>query len=343
MKERAIIALLLCLCFVLFEFPQARAATEVLSLTLPDLDWTVKIKASGFALEQKHTNPGGESGYFMASRKKAGLIISGHIEKVGRSGTPKEAREHFSQKLVGPPVKRGEMTLSEFGNLATTEYMVREFRGKLINQKNLYAFLTRDHYWMYIHFSKTNFHQADEPFLKALLENISIEAKDPAGKIGTAYRLSKAPHLLTFDVPEAWTDEIKRAKEDLPPTLTFKPGGVPASEIHMTPMLSTQQDPGFNSPEKIRSIVEDAGKKFLPQTLEKKLVIREMKGKSLHGLYYTLTDKKPDLPASEFKVMTQGAFAVGELLVTFTIFTQTQDSPVVKTALEMIAGASHSR
>jgi hypothetical protein len=108
-------------------------------------------------------------------------------------------------------------------------------------------------------------------------------------------------------------------------------------------MWSTQQDPGFNSPEKIRTLVEEAGKKVLPQALEKELAIKEIKGKSVNGQYYAITDKKPDLPASQFKHMTQGVCAVGDLLVTFTIFTQTPDSPVVKSALEMIAGASYSR
>ncbi|MEW6665619.1 MAG: hypothetical protein AB1512_10430 [Thermodesulfobacteriota bacterium] len=339
MSKRFFLAVLSLLILAFIRIGTVQAASEILALTLPQLDWAMKIKASGFAMEQRRTNPGGESGYFMAGNKKTGFIISGHIEKVGRNGTPKEAREHFWANLVKAPVKRGEVTMAESGNLATVEYMVRDFQGMLINQKNLYAFMTRDHYWMYLHLSKMNFHQADESFLRSILENVSIETKNPSGKIETTYRLSGKDHYFTLYVPEAWTDEIKRPKGDLPPTLEFHPGGVPASAVHITPVWSPQEDPSFNSPERIRKLVEEAGKALLAEALEKELAIREIKGKSVSGLYFGLTDKKPDLPTGEFKYMIQGACAVGDLLVTFTIFTQSQDSDVIKTALEMIADA----
>ena len=75
--------------------------------------------------------------------------------------------------------------------------------------------------------------------------------------------------------------------------------------------MEPQQDPGFNNPEKIRKIVEESGNLLLQQALEKELTIKEMQGKSASGLFYTITDKKPDLPASEFKAMTQGASPSG--------------------------------
>jgi len=336
--RRISLAFLLTLCLIVC--PRgAESAEKALVLSLPGIDWAVKVKADGFAVDIKLMDPGGQGVRFLALNQKTGMVVSGRIEKAEKPGTAKEARDYFWNKALKAPVDRGDVTMSDFGDMAVVEYMVRRFRGALINQRNLYACQTKDRYRLYVHLSKANFHQDEEPQFRKLLESIALEDKNPTGSIQTTYRVSKAPHFLTLIVPETWQDEIRHTREAAAPTLHFRPKGLPVSEIRLKPIWSTGQETGFNSPDNIRQAVEDSGKKALPKAVEKELVMRDLKGKSASGSYYTLTDKTPDIKPGEFKFVTQGGVGVGKLLVMFTIFTNEKDSAVVPAALEMLGNA----
>jgi hypothetical protein len=298
----------------------------------------MKIKAPGFALDQRGAQSGGQSAYFMASNRATGVILSGWMENRGKNGTAKEAREYFWEGTKKVPFKMDDIKMSESHQMPTVEYMVREYQGTVVNQKNLWAYFTKAQYWVNLHLSKTNFRPGEEALLEPILESVSFEDKTPGKKIETRYRVSEM-HVLTLDVPYGWQDEIQRAKGDPGPTIVFKPEKMPSSAIVVTPIWSLRQEEGFNSGQRIRKILEEGGRGVLAESVEKELTFHEVKGKSGSGWYFSLTDKAPHIKPGEYKYMTQGGIGVGHLLVMFTIFTNEKDSAHIPAALEMLAQA----
>ncbi len=75
---------------------------------------------------------------------------------------------------------------------------------------------------------------------------------------------------------------------------------------------------------------------------ESEVPILEMGDQHSCVRYVSITDKTVTKPTAEdFRYGTQGAAAIGHLLLSFTILTNTEDSPEVQAALKMIRGAKH--
>jgi hypothetical protein len=330
--------MILTLVFVLDSPRHARGAEETIALSVPGIPWAMKIKAPGFALDQRGAQSGGQSAYFMASNTSTGVILSGWMENRGKKGTAKEAREYFWEGTKRAPFKMDDVKMSESGQMPTVEYLIREYQGTVVNQKNLWAYFIKDQYWLNLHLSKTNFRPGEESLFKPILESVSFEAKTPGKKIETRYRVSEK-YVLTVTVPYGWQDVIQQSKGAPGPTIVFRPEEMPVSDILVTPIWSPHQEEGFNSGQRIREILEKGGSGALAESVEKALNFREIKGKSGTGWYFTLTDKASDIKLGEYKYMTQGGIGVGQLLVMFTIFTNEKDSAQIPAALEMLAHA----
>ena len=145
---------------------------------------------------------------------------------------------------------------------------------------------------------------------------------------------------LVLAVPQDWSDKVSQPPNKLPPTLRFsgKPDG--KFQVLMTPLWSPRRDPEFKSPASVRRIVERGAADASKQAVERNIPIVELKGNSGAGFYFFATDRAP--APGEYKYLTQGAIAVGDLVVSFTVLSNDADSAEVKAALEMLRGARHS-
>jgi hypothetical protein len=336
MRERQVLSVL-AVTFVLVCVSLAHAGEEAVVLSTPEIGWAMKVKAPGFVLDQKHVEPGGNA-YFMASDRGRRLIISGRIEKVNKVGTAKEVRKYFWEEIKKTAFKMDDIKMSEPGQMATVEYLIREHQGIPLNQKNLWAFFAKGQYWMNLHLSEVDFQPGDEALFKRILQSVSLEEKMAGKRVETTYRVNDE-QAIGLEVPEKWLDEIQRSK-DVPPTIILKPDTLPAMAVHLTPMWNPGREKDFNSPERIRKILKDAGTGLLSEAQEKELRFQELKGKTGVGYYFSITDKAPSVKAGEFKYMTQGGIPVGSLLVMFTIFSNEKDSVGVTVAREIIANAT---
>jgi hypothetical protein len=139
---------------------------------------------------------------------------------------------------------------------------------------------------------------------------------------------------LEFSVPEAWKEEIDRPPGDLPPTIEFSPAVGNDFSVQITPLFSPAGDPDYNRPEKIRPLLEGIGRKQLESSVEKKITLKKIKGAAAAGYSFTLTDRAPK--QDEWTYLTQGAVGVGDLLVSFTILTNSLDSAELRQALHLI-------
>ena len=138
---------------------------------------------------------------------------------------------------------------------------------------------------------------------------------------------------VVLSCPRAWAQHTGEA----PPTIRFSNSAGQKFVVLITAQWSPTQDSLFNSSAKVRALVEERAEKLAPQAVEHELPIHEMHGASGNGFYFSATDKDPG--PNEYKYLTEGALAVDDLLLFFTVLTNDADSSIVNDALDVVRSA----
>jgi hypothetical protein len=146
--------------------------------------------------------------------------------------------------------------------------------------------------------------------------------------------------VLELNVPISWKGEVHKPQENMPPTIIFSPKKGDDFKVLITVLWDNTGKQDFNSPDKIRTYVQEDGQKILPKAVETKLLVQQMRGVNNTGYFFSLTDKAPN--PGEFRYMTRGGMAVGNLLLNVTILYRVKDAESVKDALSMIREAKQS-
>ena len=142
-----------------------------------------------------------------------------------------------------------------------------------------------------------------------------------------------------MNMPASWQDEVAQKRDDYPPTITFSPTSGADFRVLVTPIWPARPDMKAPTPEVLKRIATMTAERIAPQSVEKKLTLKQLKGGANTGYYYTATDPAPK--PGEYKLLNQGVISVGELVVRFTILTNDGQDDIVKRALEMLAAARH--
>jgi uncharacterized DUF497 family protein len=145
---------------------------------------------------------------------------------------------------------------------------------------------------------------------------------------------------LELNVPTSWKVKVHNPQEDLPPTIIFTPAKGNDFELAISVMWNKTGEPSFNKQDRVQTLVEKDGQKLLSKTVETNITLREIKGVSNTGYYFSVTDKAPD--PGEYRYMTHGAIGVGNLLLSTTILHRVKESESVKDALFMLLKAKQS-
>jgi tetratricopeptide (TPR) repeat protein len=172
MKSRALVLSFLAIFLIWPASSPAEQRNPVFPLTLPGLPWALEIRAQGFHVEKRTLGPWGDSIYLFATNKDTHVIISAFLEEAPRKVTPKDCRDFYWNGTKKTPLKKEQIEMYDFGDMAVVEYMVPTFQGRETNQKNLFAYLARDHYWAYIHLSKIRFVSGEEGLFNQILASI---------------------------------------------------------------------------------------------------------------------------------------------------------------------------
>ncbi len=143
---------------------------------------------------------------------------------------------------------------------------------------------------------------------------------------------------LQLKVPVSWKDELQQPPSRLPPTIVFKPTRGAAFEVLLTTIWPAKQDTPRSTPEEMRRQVERAAEGAKSQAIEKVIEVKELKGSSGLGYYFSATDRAP--APGEYKYMTQGMIRIGGLIGAFTILTNDGQTSVITDAIAMIGSAN---
>ena len=169
--------MLLSILVIFLHWPVSSPAeqqTPVFALALPGLEWSLEVSAPGFDVEKRTLGPRGDSIYLFASNKDTHVIISAFLEKASRKVTSKECRNFYWSGTKRTPLKKEQIKMYDFGDMAIVEYMVPTFQGRETNQKNLFAYFARDNYRSYIHLSKIRFVSGEEGLFNQILTSVKL-------------------------------------------------------------------------------------------------------------------------------------------------------------------------
>jgi len=141
---------------------------------------------------------------------------------------------------------------------------------------------------------------------------------------------------FVIDVPDAWNVRT-RGTEKLPPTIEFVPKMGESFHILVTPVWAMGR--ALPEAESIRGFVMKAAESAGKEAVEKTLDVKELKGDSVRGFYFSATDKTPK--PDSYRHVTQGIYRVGSLMVTFSVLTNDGQGAVVERALAMLRKSLH--
>lgn len=144
---------------------------------------------------------------------------------------------------------------------------------------------------------------------------------------------------LQLRIPVSWTSETMPATAETPAGIQFGPRSGAPFEMLLTPVGYATKDAPAPGPAVLKKLAQDAAALLKDRAVERTIDVREIRGASAAGYYFSATDRDPK--PGEFKIATQGFLMVGDLLVSFTILTNDGQRHVVDGALEMVRSARY--
>ena len=150
--------------------------------------------------------------------------------------------------------------------------------------------------------------------------------------------------MLVLTVPEPWNITYYEPAEFSYPVIIFYPQEKPhAFQLTLSPLWDDGYFRNITNLSFIKDYVETIGTDLLEYSDQKSLNLIEMNGRQGNGFYFQLSDEAA--PETEFKYLTEGAIAVGELLVVFSYFSNLSDDSNADVIIKMLEQAiqNHQR
>ena len=161
----------------------ARVKTEAavpgpLSLSLPGYPWGVRLDLAGFAITADEMNSARTARRIAAENRESSITLTAFLERVPESMDAKACRTYYAARLQRSPIMKGiAVRMSELGELAVLDYLIKDFQGVPINQKHVNAYLGQDGACLDVHLSKIQFVSGDEASWQPVLDSIRLEAR----------------------------------------------------------------------------------------------------------------------------------------------------------------------
>jgi len=136
----------------------------------------LSIDLAGFKKDIDQVKPDGRR-YLMASHPKTGLNVSVTLEIVPTQASAQGCIDQLILIQKGPLATRSQnIKLDTAGKLPTLEYILHEFEGVRVDQKNVYACLAQQDVYADIHLSKVHYTTADAPLFQSILNSVRLQS-----------------------------------------------------------------------------------------------------------------------------------------------------------------------
>ncbi|MEM6998575.1 MAG: hypothetical protein AAF419_01895 [Pseudomonadota bacterium] len=178
-------------------------------------------------------------------------------------------------------------------------------------------------------------------FSSSLVANMSV-AEDDEYLVDTETFEIPGHGELILKVPRIWNYNFTKVDEQTPPLITFYVLDKNKREIfqlNMSIFINTGYNKNITDIDYIHSLVFTAGKNILPHSDENELLMMELSGKQGKGFFFDLSDR--DAAAEEYKFLTQGAIALQNVLLVFSLFSNEEQGILREALLTTVKSARH--
>ena len=142
---------------------------------------------------------------------------------------------------------------------------------------------------------------------------------------------------LRFAVPGGWEVQA-RSQMHGAVELNLAPGAGSRAKVLITGTVQKGSSE-LKGTSDIKRAVRAMGEALLEGSVEKRLELEKLEGRSGAGFFYSLTDKRPELPEGDFRRMTQGIMPVGPLRLAVTVLSDQSGSAAQKVAFDLLRTA----
>ena len=144
---------------------------------------------------------------------------------------------------------------------------------------------------------------------------------------------------LHLDVPNQW--RVLNEPGPITVYLRILPEAEARFNLEITSSWWPREKLAALTMESIKERVERVAGGALPNTIEVKAQLIELKGKESAGYYFQVANRKPP-PGTDYKYLTQGVLLTKVGITGFTLLHREPEIPERQQVLEMLAGATYS-
>ena len=145
---------------------------NVESLSLEGATWSLQIDLPRFKIDERATRPDGSGTMIRGGSRKTDVIVSVFLERASDLHSTEECKEHYWSKASKSPLPKSDIEHKSTDSMALVHWVVREYQGIPLMQKNINAYMYRDGVCIDIHLSKVQYEPEDDALFSAVLDSV---------------------------------------------------------------------------------------------------------------------------------------------------------------------------
>ena len=151
---------------------QSTGSEDTASLSLEGKTWSLLVDLPKFKIEERKTRPDGSGTMIRGASRKTDVVVSVFLERAPNLQSMEECKEYYWGQASRSPLPKSEIKHEVTGSMALVHWLVKEFQGISVMQKNVNAYLYRDGVCVDIHLSKVEYKAADDALFTAVLDSV---------------------------------------------------------------------------------------------------------------------------------------------------------------------------
>jgi tetratricopeptide (TPR) repeat protein len=177
-------ALVVALCCVIINAPAQRSSSNKAQMAIPGVKGVLEFDV-GPATPETRVRPDGKEVQLRALGRPDGLNITAFLQRVEFPASAEKCRDEWWPGTKKGPFQRDNLqeTIVKDG-IARVEFIVPEFKGVKVRQKNIHAYVGANDLCAEIHLSKVDFKPEDQMLFEDLLASVRLlpDASPSAGQ-----------------------------------------------------------------------------------------------------------------------------------------------------------------
>lgn len=142
-----------------------------------DTDWKLAIGLDGFVIKKNVFDEENNYLEIFAENRTTGLLLSVFFEKAEGDGDSTACRGFYMNRMKNGTIKRSAESTYDKNGFAVYDYMIEEYQGYKINQRNLNIYMSVSGTWIDVHISKVNYAKSDDAAINSFIDSLAITSK----------------------------------------------------------------------------------------------------------------------------------------------------------------------